>query len=269
MATDLYQGWDHRWLGTATMTVTDSVGASVVSITTGSYCHLSLAAVTPDARGASAIDTGFDDFATALAAAINALATDTITVAWSTPSLAYTIANASTSTLSISFSGAAGDRMRRILGFTANRSAAATYTSNMRPWYVCRAEIDGRSAYTFPTAREGQIRSAFGDDASLYTLSPTTLVQSAKWEHRFEQPSHVHRRKADADTVAGGVSWTWQDWMDHAARYAVPCVVRDSSGSMVFRTSVPFEANSARRRKPDADPQQIVAINAQAIVGYL
>jgi hypothetical protein len=271
MATDLYQGWDHRWLGTATMTLTDSNGPHVVSITTGTYCHLSLAVVEVDARDYAAIDTGFDDFATALQTAINAAATPLVyTVTFGATNINYEIESVALGNFTLTFAAdAAGAAMRRILGFSASTPSTNLHTTDMRPWYVMRAEIDGRAAYTFPTARAGQIRSAIGDDASVYVLPPTRLVQTAKWEHRFEQPAHVHRRFADADTTVSGKSWTWQDWLDHAARYAVPCVIKDATESMVFRTVTPFEPNSARRRKPDVEPQQIVAIDATAIVGYL
>jgi hypothetical protein len=159
--------------------------------------------------------------------------------------------------------------MRRILGFAANKTGAASQTSDMRPWYVMRAQIDGRSRYDFPTAREGQIKYAMGDDATLYTLRPTRLIQASRWEHAMEPPEAVHRRFAADDTTVGGASWTWQDWMDHASSYAVPCAIKDDTETMVFRTKTPFERGMARRRKPDADPQQIVAISADAIIGYL
>lgn len=270
MATDLYQGWSHRWLGTATLTWTDSSGTfSVSTASTDNFCHLGLTAVNIDSRDGGTVNTGFSSFATWLKTAMDASAsTRTFTVTWSSTNLTYTI-TPNSGTIALTFTSTAGARMRRILGFTANKSAAASQTSDMRPWYVMRAQIDGRTRYDFPTAREGQVRYAVGDDATLYTLAPTRLVQSAKWEHAFEPPEAVHRRLAVADTVAAGASWTWQDWLDHASRYAVPCVIKDASASMVFRTRTPFERGVARRRKPDAEPQQIVSINAESIVGYL
>lgn len=268
MATDLYQGWDHRWLGTATVTVTDAVGSAAVSITSGKYAHLSLASVDPEDRSGTTIDTGYSDFATALATAINAAMSDTITVTWSSSALTYTIANSSSSTLQLAFSGAAGDRMRRILGLTANKATDPT-TSDMRPWYVMRAEVDGRAKYDQPAAKGGQIRSAMGDDGTLYSLAPTRLIREARWEHEFEAKASIHRRFAVADTLAAGASYTWEDFMDHAARFAVPCVIKDSTESMVFYTSQAFERATFRRRGAQADPQQTVGIRADSIVGYL
>ena len=269
MATTLYEGWDHRWLGTATMTLTDSNGANVVSITTGTYCHLSLAAVEVDSRSVSTINTGFTAFAAALQTAINAACTLDYLVTFSGDSLEYQIESDLGGSFTLAFGAGAGDIMRRILGFTATTGSAVVHSSNARPWYLVRAEIDGRSNYSLPLARTGQIRTAIGDDAAIYSLGPTRLVKTSKWEHAFEQPARVHRYLSVADTVVGGVSWTWEDWMDHAARYSVPCVIVDSVESLVFRTSVPFEGNAARRRKKDAEPQQIVAIDATAIVGRL
>jgi hypothetical protein len=270
MSTDLYQGWDHRWLGNATLDWTDSSGSYSVSTTSADrFCHISLAAVNIDSREAATINTGFSSFAAWLKTAMDGSASArTFTVTWDATDLTYTI-TPNSGTLALTFIGTAGARMRRILGFTANKTAAASQESDMRPWYVMRAQVDGRSKYDFPTAREGQIKSSTGDDASMYTLAPTRLIHAAKWEHAYEPPEAVHRRHAVSDTTVGGASWTWQDWMDHAARYAVPCAIKDSRETMVFRTRTPFERGMARRRKPEADPQQTVAISADAIIGYL
>jgi hypothetical protein len=269
MATDLYEAWDHRWLGSATLTLTDSNGANVVTISTGKHCHLSLAAVNIDARDAAVLDTGFSAFAAALQTAINAACVLNYTVAFSATSLEYEIESDLSGSFTLTFAGAAGATMRRILGFAVSTGSSNLHTSDMRPWYVMRAEIDGRAAYDLPLARAGQVRAAVGDDAAIYTLAPTRLIKSSKWEHRHEQPKHVHREQADADTLAAGRSWTWEDYLDHAARYAVPCVIKDATESLVFRTRVPFESGAARRLRADTEPRQTVVINATAIVGRL
>lgn len=269
MATDLHQGFDFRWLGTATIDWVDASGAHAVSFSSGQYAHLAMTAVDPKDRSGSSITTGFSAFAAALQTAMDAATAQTVTVAFNASTLAYTIAVAA-GTIALTLTGStARDKMRRILGFTGNKGAAASQVSDMRPWYVVRATIDGRTSYDQSAVRDDQIVTARAEDGRLYALGPTRLVRQARWEHHFEPKAAVHSRFAVADTLAGGASWTWEDWLNHAARYGVPCVAKDATESMVFYTSKPFGRQSFRRRQRDIDPQQIVTIDAESVIGYL
>lgn len=273
MATDLYQAWSHRWGGVATLEITDSSGT--YSISTSStvaadrdFCHLSLAAVTPDARDASPIDLGYASFAAWLKVALDAASARTYTVAFSPTTLAYTI-SVDSGTVALTFPAtAAGRRMRRILGFTASKTAAASHTSDMRPWYVIRAHVDGRSEWRPPTVAQGQIRVGRTSSGQPYAVAATRLYKTSRWEHRHEPRAAVRIADAVSDTTPGGASWTWEDALDHASRYGVPCVVRDSSGAMVFYTSTPLEEGATAIQGRYLD-HQIVRISADAIVGYL
>jgi hypothetical protein len=267
MPTDLYQGWDHRWLGTATIDFTDDSGPHTASITTGRYAHLDFTAVDPKDRRGVTINTGFDDFATALQTAMDAATAQTVTVSWSATNGQYTIA-CTGAVFTLTFTGAPGATMRRIIGMHADRTGATSYVSSMRPWYFVRAAIDGRTAYDQATVKDDQIRASMSADGTLYTLAPTRLITAARWEHHFEAKARVHSRFADADTLNGGVSWTYEDFLNFAARYSVPCAIRDSVETLVFRTQVPFSRSSVRRRTADADPHQIVVVVADSIVGY-
>lgn len=276
MATDFYQAWSHRWGGIATLEFSINGGATQTVSTSASvaadrdFCHLSLTSVTRDERDASAEDLGYSDFASWLQAKIRALTSGTETVTFSTSTLLYTITADGGETIAITFPAtAAGTRMRRILGFTANKAAAASQTSDMRPWYVVRATIDGRTNYRPPAVRQGQVKVARADNGRPYVLHSTSLVKSARWEHHFEPKAAMRRHDAVADTLAGGASWTWEDALEHAARYAVPCVVRDDDGSMVFYTSTPLEEGVTRLNTKSYLGQQIVVVSADAIAGYL
>lgn len=273
MATDLYQPWSHRWGGIATLQWTDPSGMYSVSTSASvaadrDFCHLSLAAVKPDERDAAPVDLGFAEFASWLEAKMNAVSARAFQVQFDPADLIYEI-SIDSGAFALSFSGAAGARMRRILGFTGGNSPVANRASNMRPWYVNRAVVDGRSNYRPPTVVSGQVRSARADDGQPYSLAPTRLVKSARWEHWFEPAEAIRRADAVSDTTIGGASWTWEDALEHAARYGVPCVVRDSREAMVFYTSTPLEEGATRLVQKSYYGHQIVVVSADAIAGYL
>ncbi|HEX2675190.1 MAG TPA: hypothetical protein VHM19_01085, partial [Polyangiales bacterium] len=131
--------WDVARIGTLQVKVTDSATFEV-SITTGTYAHATLASV----------DASYTDFATALAAALNTgtAGARVYSVSYNGASGFYTV-SATGGNFSLSFttttSSDAGIRMRRLLGMSGNRSSAATYSSQVRPYYVLLPAIAGRS----------------------------------------------------------------------------------------------------------------------------
>lgn len=272
MSTVLYQTWNHRVIGTATIGWSDAAGPHSVSISSttngGRLSHIDLSAVDPEDRSGSTLDLEFHAFATELQSAMDAATSETVTVAFSTTTLAYTL-TCTGGTFDITFNGDAGARMRRILGFTASQFGAGPHGSNMRPWYLWAAAIDGRARYDQPAMREGDIKRRFADGGQMYSVGPVRPVYQARWAHQFEAKADVHRRFADADTLASGASWTAQDFLDHAARHAAICVIKDSTESMVFYTGGGFDRSAVTRSRPDSDLHQIVSVNAESIIGWL
>jgi hypothetical protein len=266
VATDLYQGWDHRWLGTALIDWEDDAGSHTATISSGKYCHLSLAAVDPEDRSGSTIDLGFPSFAAALQSAMNAETTETLTVSFNTTTLTYTIA-CTGAVFELTLNALA----RRILGFTLTTtySGATSYTSTMRPFYVWRAAIDGMSNYDQPAAIADAVKARRADDGTVYTVAPTRIVREASWEFRHEAEAAVHRRFAVADTTLGGASWTFEDFAEHAARYAVPCVKRDSRESVVFYMPRGFVRGAFDVPGKTLLSRQVVRCRAESVVGYL
>jgi hypothetical protein len=270
MATDLYQGWDHRWLGSAIIDWEDDAGSHQVEINASSdvtrFCHLSLASVDPMDRSGTTIDLGFVSFAAILQSLMNAETTETVTVTFSTTTLAYTIA-CTGAVFELTLNALA----RRILGFTLTTtySGATSYTSTMRPFYVWRAAIDGTSSYDQPVAIADVVKSRRADDGTFYTASPARIVREASWEFRHEAQAAVHRRFAVADTTIGGASWTFEDFAEHAARYAVPCVKRDSQESVVFFMPRGFVRGALDIPGKTLLSRQTVRVRADSVVGYL
>jgi hypothetical protein len=266
MATVLYQGWDHRWLGTALIDWEDDDGSHTATFATGKYCHLSLAAVDPKDRSGTTIDLGFPSFAAALQSAMNAETAETVTVTFDPSTLAYTIA-VSGALFELTLNALA----RRILGFTLTTtySGATSYTSTMRPWYLWRAAIDGTTAYDQPVALADVVKQRRADDGTFYTAAPTRIVREASWEFRHEAQAAVHRRFAVADTVIGGASWTFEDFAELAARFAVPCVKKDAQESVVFFMPRGFVRGSLDIPGKTLLSNQTVRCRADSVVGYL
>jgi hypothetical protein len=127
---------------------------------------------------------------------------------------------------------------------SGNRSGATTYASQITPRYIWQAAIDGRAQYSQPTMREGEYSRRFADGGQMYTAGPVRPVYQAQWAHQFEAKADVHRRFSASD------DWTAHDFLDHAARYAAPCVIKDATEAMVFYCGTGFDRGSRARARP-------------------
>lgn len=267
MSTTLYQGWNHRTLGTGTIEWTDDDGAHSASITSatnsGKLSHIDLSAVNLDTDAGGTTDLEFHALATELQTVMDAATAQTVTVAFSQSTLAYTITVSGASFTAINWPGAAGLTLRRMLGMSVSAApAAGVLTSDITPRYIWRAAVDGRAAYNQPAAIEGQTISRRAG-SMLYTIGPSQLVREARWEHRFESKTTLHRRFATAE------DWTAESFVDHATKYAMPCVVVDSTESMVFYSGRGWVRDAFARSRPDSDTHQTFRVTAESIVGYL
>lgn len=268
MSAVLYEGWSHRRLGTATIGWTDASGAHTASITSanngGRMSHLDLSAVTLDTDDGGTVDLEFHAFATELQAAMDAQTAQTVTVSFSTTTLAYTITVGGGTFSTLVWSGSAGTLMRRILGLSASAApSAGSLVSDQTPRFIWSAAVNGRAAYQQPAAIEGQTVSRRAGGGQLYSLGPSRPIREARWEHRFEANEDMHRRFGATD------AWTAEQWIEHASIYAVPCVIADDTESMVFYTGRGWVREAFARSRPDSDLHQTVRVNAESIVGYL
>lgn len=253
------------------MSWTDSAGTRSVSMSTadnsGRYCLRDLSSVTYNSKLASGtVDLEVHAFITDLVAKMDAQTANTVTGSFNTSTLAHTIA-CTGGTFSFTFSGGAGDVMRRILGFTGNKSGQTTYTSDMRPWFVWRAAIDGRTNYQQPAMVDDQLSQRFAGSQG-YAIGPTRPVREARWEHHHEAKEDVHRKFADADTLASGASWTFEDWAETAALYGGPIIAESSTETQVGWATHGFGRASFDRSRKDYDGNQTVRV-AMRVEGYL
>ena len=275
MTTAYHAAWRQAREGTATIEWADASGSHSVSISTGTYAH-SGGGETVYRRlvdgSETTVDYGVLSFADTLQAAMDAATAQTVTVDWAAGTY-YTL-TCTGGTFSITFPAtAAGERMRKLLGMTGNRTSATTYSSQTRPRFYKETQIDARTSYDQPAAIDGQVSSARAGSGLVYHLGPTAFAREARWEHHFEPRARLFREVADADTVASGHPWTWEDLFEHALQglpifHSSPDI--SDAGLSLYAIQVPpgFARSAFRRLKTDMDTHQIVRIEAQ-MLGYV
>lgn len=224
-------------IGSATITW----AGTPVTLSTGRYCHVSLAAY----------DASVTSFAEALRAALVAAGFASATVTYSTTTHAYTLSNGGGS-FSIAFPvNSAGVLMARLLGFTAG-ATATSHTSTVRPYYVLETQIDGRSRYTGLRHEARSVRRQ-ADDGRGYALGPSQPVVTGQWEHWHEPLAMVFEYSASSSEP-----WTWEHLWKHAGRYQELVYISppsdDPEGPAVWQLLRPdYDDSTHERQYPDGD----------------
>ncbi len=201
----------------------DGGGAYEGNITSGTFCGVDI----------SAIASGYTDFATALATELNATSSGagTYTVTEDATSW-YTVAyDNGNFTLGFSTVGTAteGTRLRQLLGFSGDQTGAASYTSDIAPYYMMLPQVAGRSLVTREFMPSGIAADAEADDGSSYGVARGTSPLYYDWSQVAETKAVTF--KADA---AAGAPWTWQHAWEHAANVE-PFLVTDGSEQAIHK----------------------------------
>lgn len=226
--------WDPAVIGSVSMRFTDDGGAAAVSFTTGKRAHVSAASLARYGTAGLTYATGITagTFASQLQTAIDAVATNTITVTRSATTGAYTLTNTDGAVLSLDFTtdGAAGTRMRQILGMTADKTGALAYTSDCTPKYLLIPR-NPRSSYKGIVKGQGvkQWMTSAGDTGS---LAPTYVRRVTSWSHEYESDAAVFDHYADSDSTVGGQQYSWEALSDDAFQGSAICFVEDSGSSV-------------------------------------
>lgn len=241
---DYYSGWDFERLGTGSVTFTDSGGAWTMTFTEGAYAHI-------DFTGAMG-GTDYDDFATAIAAKITAAARPvTYAVSYSASTMRYSLdVTSGSGSLAVSFSGAAGDIMKHILGFSGNVAATTSaIVSDVRPYYVIRAISLGPSNYSDEYESDDGINEDEADDGSSVSISRTSLPVYLDWEQHLEE---INAPAAGTSAGAGvfertataGAPWTWQHMIRHIRATEPFALYNEATGDGVVCTMRAEAANA-------------------------
>lgn len=186
--------------GTNTMTCT--IAGFSATITAGTYMAGQYSAASLMAEG------GYTPFTTQLAAAFDAAGGGPWTVTHSLTTGKYTVSRATTFTLT--FSSAADLRLRAALGFTGNKSGAATYTSDEVPKYVLLPAITARSSVSGVYEADDIVEEAVSDGGDPYGTALRTGELLSDWTQTMESKAATFSRAA---TV--GNAWCWQAFFAH------------------------------------------------------
>lgn len=188
-----------------------------------------------------------------------------LTVTFSLSTLKYTLSAAGT--FSVTWTGTAGTTLRDILGFSANLSAASSYTSTVRPKYLIVSRLAGQSEVHETYEPGGRIAYAESDNGQAYSTHPVELPTYRDWTQPFETLAGPTDSEWNASGSVGGaavrtadvgsatkVTWTWEAMVKHL-RATLPFVLVDRA------TSVKGEGPLYKLRGEGAhfDPTRITA----------
>jgi len=238
-------GWDVDVIGSLTMDITETSGplqSYSVTISTGTFCHVDISSV----MGSGS----YADFATALAAAINAAATAAGgSATWGVDGADGGIAPASyfidaSVNFTIAFTGAAGTRMAAILGLDSAgvTGASGSVSSTIRPRYTLGTQQGGPSGGTDDYEPDGIAEDAEADDGTHYGIARTAAPVYSDFAIRMETQAATFTRHATSS-----VPWTWRHLFEHA-RNVEPILIQTSTdgASWTEQTVVYLRADSAR-----------------------
>jgi hypothetical protein len=202
--------------GAFTVAVTGPA-TGTATVAAGKYAHASLAGVV----------VGYNTLAVATQTALNAVASGW-TVTWSSTTGLYTIANATSFTLT--WSGAGGARLRRALGFSTTVSSVTTATSDVRPYYLMISQIGARSSFSDVYEPDDLVEEAISDGGTAYGVAKDTSELYCDWTQSMETVENTLTRKATS-----AVPWTWQDFFKHCRMTHPFAVYGDLSPVPVYR----------------------------------
>ena len=223
MAAYLLAGFDIERIGTHTLAFSDDGGSHSFSLVDGTYALRDLSSV----MGAGLY--------TAIAAKIQAemnAASDgagAYTVTWSSTTYAFTIAY-SGGNFGMTLTGTdAAARMGRLLGFSANASGAASYTSTRTPYYVLALAKEGPADYSRDYEVSGQTKRQASAGARAFSIGPRRYERRTKFDLQFNTLASTF-----ADKATASAPWTYEHLVQHA-RCHEPIVLAYSAESLVYK----------------------------------
>lgn len=225
--------FDFAEIGSFAPIFTDSGGAATITYTDGKNTHYPI----------SSVLATVNDFALRLQTTLNANATlaGTYTVTFSATTCKYTIAANQTFAIDIDPSGVSG----RVLGFTSDKSGAATYTSDVVPYYSRLLTVPGVSNVSDEYEAAGHSEDAYTANGDHYGVTFGTFPKFYDFTVTMEPLAAVHDYAA-----VSSAPWTLKHFWQH---------VRNRQS---FLLVVPPNVGTVHRLRADAarfTPQRVVA----------
>lgn len=201
----LMAGFDLALIGTVQFTVTDDdITSQAFTFTTGTYAHRDMSSVMGSGE--------YTEFWATVEAAVNAASTDTHTISYNASTYEVTWST-DASVLFIDFMHADADvntRSKALIGFTADRSGATSYSSQVRPYYVLELARDGVSDFSDDFEPEGQTRREVSVNATAYSVEPLSYEVHTDLKLRFQTRASIFKRAASS-----AEPWTYRHMVEH------------------------------------------------------
>lgn len=258
--------WDLATYGSVGTVFTTTAGTfSTATYSSGKYEHGVICA------GAGVATPALSQWAATLAADMSALtAPRTITITWSQTTGLYTV-GVDSGNLSLTWSSfgdtSASDRLRKLLGFSGNKSGSPSYTSDYVPWFALKPAIAGLTNDSGVTRRGGASKSATSATGTRYVMQPTSIPRVRTWEHHFEPKERVDRDYLDG--VGGGTHlYTFENlWSDYgtATMPIGASVVYANGRTEIFAFSLDtpeYDRSVLMRMRPNDDVRFKVHVEA-------
>ena len=242
MSLRLFASWDFALIGQGQFLLDDDGSANFVTYSSGVYDHTTV--------GPSVVSSILH-WGTALKTLMDATSTGagTYTVSFDESTLKYTISYSS-GNFDMTFSGAAGDVMKNLLGFTGNKTGASSYTSDVAVYYAIDGTLGAKSE---PVEEEPDDIAVVGeaDDGSSYGISRTTAPIYYDCLVTYEPEARVRTAK-----LAAAYPWTWQRFFAHVRAHGV-FTLKDSSLSENTVHKLRAEGASFRPIPAASDPNYV------------
>lgn len=237
----LVTGFDLNRVGSMSCVVDDGTDDGTATVTVARYCHRDLTSLS--ARLGSG---NYDDFATALDAALTAvLTTHGATVSVNLATGVYTLGVNASASPNFDFTSGAGQRLAQALGFHASGgsvgagtiggtdyactlSGATSYTSNVKPYYWIELARDGMTSWSRPYDVAGQTKHVSTTKGNGYGIGPTTKTQHVDLKLAFQGLASVFSQESTTE-----VPWTIEDLMQHVGAWE-PIALSTTADEFVF-----------------------------------
>lgn len=239
MALYLHAGLNVAEIGTISVVIGGTVGSGTASITTGTYCHTDIATVT---------GTGtYTSFASAVQSALNAVVSGW-TVSFNTTTQRYTISHATAFTLT--WTGTAGDKLRRMLGFEDTVASTTSAVGTLLPWFAMVPTISGRSQFSDVYEPTEIVEEAVADDDTPYAVSKERGTDAFEFSDQIMWSDWTQSMEPIESTLISRAttSWTWERCFKHC-RGEHPFLVVDGSSSTVHKFRADGASFSERTRE--------------------
>jgi hypothetical protein len=205
--------WDFATYGTCTLLLTDDIVTNApVTFSAGKYEPSNYCV------NAGVSSPSISSFCTTLATALTA-ASPTRTYDVTFDNGRYTITTDEGVTFALTFTGAAGTRFYKLLGYNPSVThSATTYTSTLIPWFVIVPTKPGVTLYKQPQRASGATAEKISDAGFPYRLGKTSTPRFASWEHHFEPKERVDADwlASTAGTAASTHYYSWEQlWADY------------------------------------------------------